>query len=149
MMANGGWEQKHSNAGFRLGSVGGLVIVGVIAILGFATQNWNTADRWGRLIGLGVAFAVAHQAAARQYRQQRAGLEPTRNVRGAGVGAALISIVIMWLFIIARDVIRDRPEMFTLTSCVRVPIDIALAIGLGHMASGWLVRRHERGDAYF
>lgn len=148
-MEGDGWDRRPPNAGFRLGFVGGLVVVGVIAALGFVTQNWNTADRLGRLTALVVVLIVARQAAGRQYRQQRASANPARNVRGAGVGAALITVLVMWLFIFARDVARDQPGAFTLTSCVRVPLDVALAVGLGHLAAGGVARRHERSDAYF
>ena len=70
-------------------------------------------------------------------------------MRGAAVGAALITVLLLWLFVFGRDVVRDEPGLFTVFSCARVPFDVALALGIGHLAAAGFGRRHEGEDSFF
>ncbi len=149
MIGPSGYDRRRRNAGFRLGLVGGLVVAGANAVLGLALQNWDTADLTAWLLGWVVVFIVARQAAEQQYRAQRAELAPGRHVRGAAVGAALITVLLLWLFVFGRDVVRDEPGLFTVFSCARVPFDVALALGIGHLAAAGFGRRHEGEDSFF
>ena len=149
MIGTSGYDRRRSNAGFRLGLAGGLVVAGMNAVLGFALQDWNTADLIAWLFSWIVVFIVARQAAERQYRAQRNELEPGRHLRGAAVGAALITVLLVWLFVFGRDVVRDKPGLFTVISCVRVPFDVALALGIGSVAAAGLGRRHEGENSFF
>lgn len=149
MIGPSGYRRRRSNAGFRFGMIGGLVIAGVDTMLGFALQNWDTADLIAWLIGWVVVFIVARQAASAQYRSQLAELNPGRNLTGAAVGAALISVLVVWLFIFVRDVVRDDPGLFTLFSCARVPFDVAVALGVGRLAAAGYGRRHAEQDTFF
>lgn len=149
MIGPSGYDRRRSNAGFRLGLVGGLVVVGVNAVLGFALQNWNTADLIAWFLGWVVVFIVARQAAERQYRAQRDELAPGRHVRGAAVGAALITVVLVWLFIFGRDVVRDTPGLFTVLSCARVPFDVVLALGIGSLAAAGVGRPYESDNSFY
>ena len=149
MIGPSGLDRRRSNAGFRLGLIGGLVVAGTNAVLGFALQDWNTADLIAWLFSWIVVFIVARQAAERQYRAQRNELEPGRHLRGAAVGAALLTVLLVWLFVFGRDVVRDKPGLFTVFSCARVPFDIALAIGIGNLAAAGFGRRHEGENSFF
>lgn len=149
MIGPSGYDRRRANAGIRLGLIGGLVLAGANAVLGFALQNWNTADLIVWVLGWAVVFIVARQAAEQQYRAQRNELEPGRHLRGAAVGAALITVLLVWLFVFGRDVVRDEPGLFTVFSCARVPFDIALAIGIGNLAAAGFGRRHEGENSFF
>jgi|CXWK01.1.fsa_nt_gi uncharacterized membrane protein YfcA len=149
MIGPSGYDRRRSNAGFRLGLVGGLVVGGSNAVLGFMLQNWNTADLIAWFFGWVVVFIVARQAAEQQYRVQRNELEPGRHVRGAAVGAALITVLLVWLFIFGRDVVRDQPGLFTVFSCARVPFDILLALGIGSLAAAGFSRGHQSENSFF
>ncbi len=148
MIGPGGYDRRRSNAGFALGLVGGLVVAGTNAVLGFALQDWNTADLIAWLFGWVVVFIVARQAAGRQYRAQIDQLGPARHVQGAAVGAALITVLLAWLFVFGRDVLRDQPGLFTVVSCVRVPFDVAAALALGSLAGAGVARRHAGEDVW-
>lgn len=149
MIGPSGYHPRRGNAGFRYGLIGGLVVVGVNAVLGFALQNWNTADLIAWLLGWVVVFIVARQAAGAQVRAQMGELNPGRNAQGAAVGAALLTVLLVWLFVFGRDVVRDQPGLFTVFSCARVPFDVVVALGVGSLAGAGVARRYEGQDSFF
>jgi hypothetical protein len=141
--------KKRINAGFRVGLIGGFVMI----LTSLAVFFMNGADTDGDLlvwfIQLVVYVFLGRLAAQSQAETQLHTYEPTRGVQGAGVGASLTTSIIMWIFIIFRGIVRDAMGMFItiepVSFCGWIVLDVLLALGIGSWAGHSVVRQHQSG----
>lgn len=134
------------HAGFRVGIVGGLIIVGVHLFLLLINRGTNNGDVLAWLLQLAVYFFLSRAAAEQHYQAQRDEVEPLRGVRGAGVGAALVTSLCGWLFIILRGVFRDALGITVIVEPVSlyclIVLDVLFALGLGAWGGGAVEKKY-------
>jgi hypothetical protein len=134
------------HAGVRVGAVGGIIMIGVHLFLLLINGGENRGDVLAWLIQLAVYFFAARIAAEQHYNSQRDDVEHLRGVRGAGVGAALVTSFIIWLFIIFRGVFRDALGITVIAEPISlfclVVFDVLLAWGLGAWGGGLIVKKY-------
>lgn len=125
------------HAGFRVGAVGGTIVIGLHLFLLLVNRGTNDGDVLAWLLEIGVYFLVARVAASQHYELnlRESAIEPLRGVVEAGVGAAIVTSIVTWGFIILRGIFRDAFSITILVEpislfCVIV-LDVLLAIGLG------------------
>ncbi len=126
----GGPSSSGSRA-FPVGLLTGGVMIGVNLVLWLITQDMGAADFIGWFVGWFALFMGARSAAQQQYDQQQLDIEPCRGVQGAGVGAALVAVIVVMVFVIVRDLVVESDLFATMWAIIRVPVDIFLALGLG------------------
>ena len=143
--------QKRSNIfrhpGFQVGLVGGLIMI----LVSLAVFFMNGADTDGDVlvwfIQLIVYLFLARIAASRQADLQSRSFEPTRGIQSAGVGAPLITSLMMWSFIIIRGLVRDAMgmtiEIRPVSFCGWIVLDVILALVIGGVAGRSIVKQHE------
>lgn len=145
-------QRKRVNAGFRVGFVAGLIMVGIHLALLFFNGGTNEGDLLAWIISWFVYFMAARVAAERHYREQRDSTEPLRGVQGAGVGAALVTSVIVWIYIILRGVFRDAVGVQILVEPIglycMIVIDVLIALGLGALGGKRIERKHQSFTGY-
>jgi len=135
------------HAGFRLGAVGGLLMWGIHLILLLIFQGTNQGDFLAWTIQLFVYFFMGRTAAQKHYDAQRDEVDALRGVQGAGTGAALVTSILVWVFIILRSIVRDAVGFMVLVDpiglfCVMV-VDVLIALGLGSWGGKTVVRKHQ------
>lgn len=133
--------------GFRMGFLGGFILVCVHLILLLLFRFTNQGDVLGWLLGWFVYFMIGRAAAQQKYDSQRDTMNPTGGVVAAGAGAALVTSVIVWIYVILRGVFRDYLGMFIIVEpislfCVMV-IDGLVAFGLGSAGGRSIARKYE------
>lgn len=136
------------HAGFRYGAVGGIIMIGVHLFLLLINQGTNRGDVLAWIIQLAVYFFIARSAAERHHSAQIDDPEHLRGVVGAGVGAAVVTSVIVWLFIVLRGIFRDALGITVIVEpislfCIIV-FDVLLALGIGAW-NGNAVKNRYRG----
>ena len=139
--------QRRMHTGFRLGLVGGLLMWGVHLILLLIFQGTNQGDflAWG--IQLFIYFLIGRAAAQKHYDDHIDQLDALRGVQGAGTGAALVTSILVWVFIILRGIVRDATGFMVLVDpiglfCI-VVIDVLIALGLGSWAGKTVVIKYQ------
>lgn len=142
---------KSKNAGFQVGLVGGIVMIFTSLAVFFmngADTDGDTLVWFVQLIAYGF---LARTAASRQAEMQARTYEPTRGVQGAGVGAALTTSAMMWIFIIVRGVVRDAMGMTIMIDplgfCGWIVLDFVLALAIGGLIGGAIVKQ-VKSDPY-
>ena len=144
-------SKKRRNFGFSVGFIGGLIMVFVSLAVFFMNGADTNGDIFVWFIQLFVYFLVGRIAASKQADGQEDSYEPTKGVAGAGVGAALVTATIMWVFIILRGIIRDAMGMYItiepISFCGWIIIDILLALGIGRLAGRSIEKQHDL-DSY-
>lgn len=137
--------RRPMNAGFKVGLTG-VLLMACINLLVFLLNGDSRGDFWVWLFQLVVYYVLGRLASARQAELQRHTYEPGRGVSGAGIGAALITSIGMWIYIILRDVIRSALGavvfFWPLLFCGWVIIDVLLALGIGSLAAYPIAREH-------
>jgi len=119
---------------------------GIHLILLLVFQGTNQGDflAWG--IQLFIYFFIGRAAAQKHYDDQIDQLEALSGVQGAGTGAALVTSILVWVFIILRGIVRDAVGFMVLVDpiglfCI-VVIDVLIALGLGSWAGKAIVRKY-------
>jgi hypothetical protein len=135
-----------SHAGFRVGFIAGIIMVCIHVFLLFLNNWTNGGDPLAWVMAWFVYFFAGRTAAQQHYDAHRDEYNPTRGVRGAGVGAAMVTAIFVWVFIIVSGVFRDAVgvtafiEPITLY-CLTV-IDVMVAMGLGSWAGNMVVKKY-------
>lgn len=142
------------NAGFRVGLVGGAVMWGVHLFLLLTFGGTNQGDFLAWVIQWFVYYFIGRSAALHQLNVQRHSVyAPLKGVQSAGTGAALITSLLVWLFMLVRGVVRDAYGITVLVDPVGlfflVIIDISLAMGLGTWAAKAIVDKNRTFDDPF
>ncbi|MBI5823892.1 MAG: hypothetical protein HZB18_07695 [Chloroflexi bacterium] len=142
---------KSKNAGFQVGLIGGVIMIFTSLAVFFMNGADTDGDTLIWLIQLVAYIFLARTAASRQAEAQSRTYEPARGVQGAGVGAALTTSLMMWIFIIVRGVVRDAMGM-TITIdpvsfCGWIVLDVVLALVIGGLMGG-AVAKQVKGDPY-
>ena len=135
------------HAGFRIGAVGGSVMWGVHLILLLIFQGTNQGDLLAWIIELFIYFFAGRAAAQRHYDAQRDEVDALRGVQGAGTGAALITSLLTWVFIIVRGIVRDASGFMVLVEpfglfCMII-VDVLIALGLGSWAGKMVAKKYQ------
>lgn len=115
----------------RIGIVAGVSLILLHIMAWLITQDVGTGDALGWLVSWLVLFMAARAAATRQREAQQSAIEPLQGTQAAGVGAALITIFILWLFIIIRNLSGSGDPFTNVWGILRLPVDLFLALGLG------------------
>lgn len=139
--------RQRVHTGFRLGAVGGLLMWGVYLVLLLIFQGGNQGDFLAWIIQLFVYFLIGRAAAQKHYDAQMDEIDALRGVQGAGTGAALVTSILVWVFIILRGIVRDAIGFMVLVEPVGlfclVMIDVLIALGLGSWAGKTVVRKYQ------
>lgn len=130
---------KPRNMGFQVGLWGILLIACINLFVFFLNGADSHGDFLVWLLQLVMYYFLGRLAAKRQIELQRHTYEPSRGVIGAGIGAALVTSLGMWIYLILRDVMRSAfgvpiffwPPLF----CGWLMIDVLLALGIGRLAA--------------
>ena len=130
------YKPRRRSTGFRFGVSGGIIMVVVHLILLLIFRGTNGGDLLGWFLAWFVYFMVGRMAAQAQYDNQRDEIQyPLRGVVDAGRGAAMVTCVIIWAFIIVRGVFRDAVGVFVFVEPVSlffaIMVDFMIAMGLG------------------
>ena len=145
--------KRKMNSGILVGLIAAVIMMGVhlffmLILSGQNSNGWiHTGDWIANIIQLFVYFFASHSAAERQYHnQERDATDALRGVRAAGIGAAITTSLLVWVFIIVREIIYDAtgvtvtPDPFGL--CAWIVVDVLLAIGLGAWAGGMVEKKY-------
>lgn len=134
------------NQGFRVGLIGGVTTAFLHLLLPFFSggQAWGELLAW--LLQIFVYIFAAGSAAEAQYRRQMYDAEPFNGIPGAGVGAALITSLITWLFILVRAVILDASGAMVIVEpislyCI-VVLDVSAALGIGSWRGRQVLKKY-------
>lgn len=139
------------HAGFRFGITGGVIMVIVHLMLLLIFRGTNQGDLIGWFIGWFVYVMIGRAAAQAHYNSRIDDPEPTRGVEGAGLGAAMITSLIVWFYIIARAVFREATGYYFIIAdpvslfCA-IFIDMVIAMGLGRWAGNMVKNKYKIGD---
>lgn len=139
--------------GFRFGFFGALTAIFINLILLLINRGDTRGDLLSWIVQLFLYFFFARAAAQNQYNHNvRQGiLEHLHGIQAAGVGAALVTSILVWIYIIIRGIVRDAFGIFIIVEpfslfCLIV-IDVLLALGIGTWAGSTMVGRY-REDHY-
>ena len=136
-----------SNPGFHYGLIGGLILVVFRLLLMFLFRSPTGGDLLAIFLAWFVYYFIGRQAAQKQFEKQQDELEPTRGVRAAGTGAALVTSILVWIFIVIRGIFRDALGIFVIVSPVglfcAVVADVLVALGIGSWAGKRVARRYQ------
>jgi hypothetical protein len=140
------------NPGFRFGFFGALlmIVVNLLLLLIFGGDTRGDLLSW--IIQLFIYFLFARTAAESQYSKNtdRGDFEHLRGVQAAGIGSALVTSILMWIYIIIRGVMRDAFGMFIIVEpfslfCL-VIVDVLIALGIGAWAGNTIVSKYRVYD---
>ena len=149
-------RRRRTNPALPVGLVAAVVMVGVHLFLLLVLNHSNT----GRVVtGDWVAFAiqavlyflVAQIAAERQYSNNQSvdGYNPLQGVRAAGIGAAITTSLLVWVFMVVRGIVWDATgkavSIDPLSLIFIVPAEVLLAIGLGALGGSLVERKYRPG----
>ena len=139
--------KRKMNAGILVGLIAATIMICVQLFFLLIFKGTNTGDWIALGIQLFVYFFASQSAAERQYRQQEREVEPLRGVRAAGIGAAITTSLIMWLYIFVRGIVRDALGITISIEPVSlfcmIVVDVLLAIGLGAWAGGMVEKKYK------
>lgn len=135
------------HAGFRVGAMGGVVMWSVHLILLLIFRGTNQGDILAWIIQLLVYYFLGRAAAQKHYHAQQSEVDALRGVQGAGTGAALVTSLLTWIFIILRGVMRDASGFIVLVNpiglfCMMV-IDVLIAMGIGSWGGKAIVKKNQ------
>jgi hypothetical protein len=98
--------RKHNmHPGFRYGLIGGIGI-GVLFFLQIFLRN-NYFDLILIILSMPILFLIGRFAGVAKYKDQEDILKLKESIQSTGFGAGLTAIVIIWMFIIFRGMLRD------------------------------------------
>lgn len=145
------------HAGFRFGLIGAVIAISINLALILIYSGDTRGDGIAWLFQLVIYFFISRSAAESQYNGniRGGGFEHLRGVKGAGLGAGLITSVLVWAYIIIRGVIRDAFGIFILVEpfslCIFIFTDVLIAIGLGAWGGASVAKKYgvDRFDGSF
>lgn len=124
------------HAGFRVGLIGGVILVAVHLLIDFLFQGALSSYILIWLITLFVYFVAARTAAQQHYDSQKYELHALQGVQAAGMGAALIACFITWIFIVLRwfylDATGHLVFLEPITLCAGIFFNFLIAIAIGN-----------------
>jgi hypothetical protein len=142
----------YHHAGFRMGAFGGAIVVGLHIFLLLINRGENNGDTLAWLLQLIVYFFIAGNAAEQHHSAQRDDIDHLRGVQAAGTGAALVTSIIVWIYIILRGVFRDAFGIIVIVEPVSlfffIMFDILVALGIGTLGGHQVVKKY-RGSINF
>jgi hypothetical protein len=137
-----------SHSGFRVGILGGLVMVVVHLFLLVIFDGTTQGDTFAWTFQIFLYFILGRSAAKQEYRKQASQTGDSQSVKSAGLGAALVTSVIIWFYIIVRGIVRDALGVFIVSNpfglfCMII-IDVLIALGLGSLAGRSIAKKHQK-----
>ena len=142
-------NKRSPNPGFKVGLIGGMIMALINLVVFFVNGADTRGDFLVWIVQVLSYFLLGRMAANRQADLQRYTYEPTRGIVGAGVGAALTTSVLFWLYIILRGLVRDAFGVFIVMYPIQfagwIMVDVTLALMIGAFA-GRSVLRHNAID---
>jgi len=140
-------DKKNIHAGFRYGFIGGAIMIVAHLILLLIFQGGSGGDWIAFLLAWIVYFFLGQSAAEAQYEQQKESLDATRGVRAAGVGAALVTSLIVWIYVIIRGIVRDAFGVFILAEPISlfcaITLEVLIAMAIGSWSGGMVEKRYK------
>jgi hypothetical protein len=141
-------QTRKTNPGFRFGLIGGLIL-GFLFFIQIILKK-NVFDIPIIIISIPVYFLLGRSAAMAQYEVQRESFESVGSVQSTGMGAALTAVVIVWLAIIIRAIIRDAMGVQILTDPVSLCLDFGASGGsatlMGSLGGKSVVKQYSSGE---
>lgn len=145
-------KRKKMHAGIAVGLVGVVVMIAVHLVLLLIFQGRTGGDWIAHGIQLLVYFFASQVAAQNHYNGQERSPEALRGVKGAGIGAAITTSLLIWLFIVIRDIVLDAmgitPFIEVVTTFCIVVADVLLAIALGSWGGAIVEKKYKTFDGY-
>lgn len=147
-----GSSKKRINSGFAVGLIATILMITVHLVLLLIFQGSTRGDWIAHIIQLLVYFVASQSAAQQQYNAQERSIEALRGVRGAGMGAAITVSILMWIFILVRNLILDAIGQLVyfeaISTFCTVVVDVLLAIALGTWGGSIVEKKYKAGDIY-
>lgn len=128
---------RRPHAGFQYGFSGGLIMIVVHIILLLIFSGTNNGDLLAFFIAWFVYWMVGRMAAQAHYDSQQDELEPLAGVRAAGMGAAMVTSIIIWVFLIVRGIFRDAIGIFVIADPIGIFCAISLDVFIAMAIGGW------------
>lgn len=136
-----------AHTGFRLGLVGILIMALVRGFFLLLQPQKVDGNLLTWLIQWGLYLILARIAAEQHYETRQGSLEALSGVRGAGVGAAFVTCVGVWILIILTALVMDANEvqivMEPFSVCGWMFLDGLLALGLGSWSAGRVTKKYQ------
>lgn len=144
-------KKRTSSIALRFGIFGGALMWGVHLIMLLLFGGTNQGDFLAWVIEWVVYYFIGRSAAYAQFNAQRDSAYASRGVKAAGTGAALITSLLVWLFILVRGIVRDAYGIIVLVDPIglflMIVIDISLAMGIGSWAGQSVLNKHKNFDS--
>lgn len=139
-------KSRSINEGFRVGLVGGIFA----SLLHLLLPLFSQGAAWGELLAWVLQWflylVVARSAAQRQYDKQQMEFDPLNGVQGAGTGAALVTSILTWIFILIRAVVVKAMGDFVIVEPVSlyciIVIDVLVALALGTWSGNSVAKKY-------
>jgi len=140
--------------GFRFGFIGALVAISVNLFFLLIYSGDTRGDWISWIIQFVVYIFISRASAEAQYRenQMRGDLEHLRGVKAAGLGAGLITSILVWLYIIIRGVVRDAYGVFIAMdpfsfACLMM-VDVSVAMAMGSWGGSAVAGKYSEDRSY-
>lgn len=124
--------------GFQMGLVGGVLMILFHLILLVINQMENRGDLLAWIAQIILYVVIAQTAASKQYQQNQSNLfgeDQSSGIVAAAMGAAFMTSLWVWAFLLARALIADAVGIRILFNPVwvfcNVLLDIILAASIG------------------
>jgi hypothetical protein len=131
-------NRKITHFGFSYGFIGGVVLIIIHIIFLLLFQGSFAGYLIAVLIGWLIYYIVAVAAAQRQANIYKFEVGPANSTKSVGVGAALITSLMAWIFTFIRNLILDAQGNLVMvepcTLCFAIVADIAIALAIGAFA---------------
>lgn len=145
-------RKSNQNLGFKYGLIGGFLIAMMFLVMMFLTKFSDRGDIVVVILSLPLFYGLARSAAEAQFNQQRNSMNPLAGVEGAAQGAAMISCVLGWVFIIARLIFQDSLGylviMNPLSTFGMMVVSFSLAVAIGRAAGSQVAKKHSNRFDY-
>jgi hypothetical protein len=145
-------RSRNINEGFRVGLIGGITVACLHLLLPIFSGGRAWGDLLAWLLQWVLYFLLARSAAQRQYNKNQMELSALQGVQGAGVGAALVTSVLNWIFLLVRAFIVNAMGSIVIVEpislyCIIV-IDVIIALGIGAWGGGSIAKKYEITNLY-
>lgn len=139
---------KHSgNFGISVGLTFSVILLLIHAIVDWLNEGVSQGDGILWLFQIVIYFVASLTAANAQFKSQIESDNQLKGVANAGRGAAMITCVVMWIYIVVRSVVLDDPGMFAaggiLPFCGFVLLDFIVAVAFGSWGGHIVEKQHE------
>ena len=134
-------DKKNIHAGFRYGFIGGAIMIVAHLILLLIFQGGSGGDWIAFLLAWIVYFFLGQSAAEAQYEQQKESLDAP-----GGIGAALVTSLIVWIYVIIRGIVRDAFGVFILAEPISlfcaITLEVLIAMAIGSWSGGMVDKKY-------